>query len=131
MTNKEYRNARDIAEQADELTTFERWNGYSFYPSRNMTSDDIHDMRAERKRERAAGAFALDGYGVRAVVKPEPDGGLVLTSYYTAVAAWRHGRVVRLWGGFSVTTLKHVNAFCDYVGAPRFTKRAWIEAPTE
>ena len=38
MTNKEYKAARAIAENADELFTFETWNGYSMYTNKYMDS---------------------------------------------------------------------------------------------
>ena len=128
MTNKEYRTARERAEQAVELATYEHWNGYSWRPSYYMTGDDLRAMRAERKRaEQTDGARTID---TRSSIRPL-DGvpGWVLTSYYTDVAAIIDGTFYRLWDGFSVTTLKHVNTFRAMYGMDALKKRDWIAAP--
>ena len=125
MTNKEYKTARKIAENAGEVYTFEHYGG-GFYPSRYMTAEDLRDLRKEYKRateqEKAA---QID---TRAAVIPA-DGGQILRSYYTDVAAIIDGRFYRLWDGFSVTTLKHVNMFRACHGQARLSKREWIETP--
>lgn len=131
MTNKEYKQARELAENADALFEFEHIPAGAWFASRCMDADALKDMRRERREQVKAGAVKLDGCGVRAVVLTDADGGRVLRSYNTDVAAWRGGRLVKLWDGYSVTTLKHVNAFADYVGAARVNKREWIEMPVE
>ena len=122
MTNKEYRTAREHAEQSAELSTFEHWNGFSVCPSYYMTGDDLRAMRAERKR--------AEQTDTRSSIRPL-DGvpGWVLTSYYTDVAAIIDGTFYRLWDGFSVTTLKHVNTFRAMYGMDALKKRDWIAAP--
>lgn len=128
MTNKEYKQAREIAESADELYTFEHYNGYSWYPTRYMHSDDLKEMRKEYKElKKNRGAFTLDGFGNRALVIPT-NNGYILQSYYTEVAEIRNtGEFIKLWDGFSVTTLKHINAFREFAGMDTISKREWIE----
>lgn len=127
MTNKDYKAAREIAENATELDTFAKYNGW--YPSNYMDGDELSEMRTERKEERKNGAIVLDGFNTRAAIIPIP-GGYVLKSYYTDVAAVIDGKFYKLWNGYSVTTLKHVNIFCDFMKIPGFSKREWIETET-
>ena len=130
MTNKEYKQARQDAESAPEIYTFEHWNGFSFYPNRYMTSEDLKDLRKENKAVKAnRNAFSLDEFGNRALIIPV-ENGFILRSYYTDVAVIRNGEFFKLWNGFSVTTLKHINAFCRHFGFPTFSKREWIEKET-
>lgn len=127
MTNKDYKAAREIAENAAELETFTKYN--SFYPSNYMDGDEISEMRTERKAEKKSGAISLEGFNTRAALIPV-DGGYILKSYYTDVAAVIDGKFYKLWAGYSVTTLKHVNIFCDFMKIPGFNKREWIETET-
>ena len=128
MTNKEYKQAREIAESADELYTFEHYNGYSFYSTRYMQTEDLKEMRQEYKElKKNRGAFTLEGFGNRALVIPTNDG-YILQSYYTEVAKIKNtGEFIKLWDGFSVTTLKHINAFREFAGMDTISKREWIE----
>lgn len=51
------------------------------------------------------------------------DAGVFLRSYDTVVAAVINGVPVRLWDGYSVTTLKHVNAFLRLISCRRYQKK--------
>ena len=63
-------------------------------------------------------------YG-KAIAK-EYNGNTILTSYTTEVAKIdKEGRFSRLWGGYSVTTMNHVNAFRAMFGLPTMTKKEW------
>ena len=50
MTNKEYKQAREEHEQANELDTFTSYesNGYMYYENRFMKSDDLKKMRKSK-----------------------------------------------------------------------------------
>lgn len=49
----------------------------------------------------------------KAIVCTEDDGTETLLSYGTPVIKRdRNGNLIRLWNGYSVTTMRHVNAFC-------------------
>ena len=125
MTNKEYKDARDIAENAPELSTFEHYNGW--YIARAMDANDAKEMRKDYKTEKKINkAFALDGFNNRALVIPT-ENGYKLKSYYTDVAEIVGGDFVKTWDGYSVTTMKHINAFREYFGFDRMSKREWIE----
>ena len=132
MTNKQYQQARAEHQEAEELYTFEHWNGYSFYTNKYMTSEDLKDMRKEYKAIKADNnAFALEGFGSRALVIKAGDV-VTLQSYYTEVARYdlRTDKFEKLWSGFSVTTLKHINIFRQFLGLTSLSKREWIELET-
>lgn len=125
LTNKQYREARIEAENAEEVFTFEHYAG-GFYPTRYMSSEDIKEMWNEYK---SIDGFKLEGCNNRAIVIPVEDG-YILQSYYTKVAAIRNGEFVKFWNGYSNTTLKHINAFRHYFGMVALSKREWIELET-
>lgn len=127
MTNKEYKARREEHENAYELSTFEKWDGYSFRPSYYVDTEDKRELRAEYKEDKKRGAYALDGFNGRAVIIPDDDGE-VLKSYYTPVCKiTTGGEFVKLWEGYSATTMKHINAFRTANGFRALSKRAWIE----
>lgn len=129
MTNKEYKAAREMAENAPEVFTFESWNGFSIYPNRYMKNQDIKDLRQEYKAIKTEnGGYSLEGFGGRALIIPDGDN-LILRSYYTDVCRYdrKTDTITRTWGGFSVTTLKHINIFRQFLGFDTISKREWIE----
>lgn len=127
MTNKEYKTARHEHEYAGELYTYEHYNGWRV--SRLMTTEDIRDLRTEYKEDKKNGAYALDGFNGRAVIIPV-DGGALLKSYNTIVAAIVNGIFYKCWTGYSATTAKHINAFLRSANLPAVNKREWIEKST-
>lgn len=124
MTNREYKTAREQAENAAELFEFEHYNGW--YLSRNLTADDLREMRAEIRTAEKSGGYVLDGFGGRAVIVPN-EHGATLQSYNTYVCEISGGKFRKLWGGYSATTMKHINLFREYYGFPKLSKREWIE----
>lgn len=125
MTNKEYKQAREIAETVDEVYTFEKYNGR--FTSRYMDSDDARELRNEYKEDKKnKGAFALQDFKGRAIVIPT-ETGYLLKSYYTIVAEINNGEFIKRWEGYSNTTLNHINAFRRYFNLPYLSKREWIE----
>lgn len=134
MTNKEYKAARYEAENAPEIFTFESWNGICIYPNRYMSNQDIKDLRQEYKAIKATdNGYALEGFGGRAIIKPDNNGNLILQSYYTDVCRYdvKADKFTKTWNGFSVTTLKHINIFRQFLGLETISKRTWIELTTE
>ena len=56
----------------------------------------------------------------------------VLQSYNTEVCKiGSNGKFVRLWGGYSVTTMRHVNSFLSFFGIPGGGKAWWNMQPVE
>lgn len=129
MTNKEYKALREQAEQAPEIYTFESWNGFSIYPNRYMSNQDIKDLRQEYKGIKAENnGYSLDGFGGRALIIPDGNK-LILRSYYTNVCEFdlKTEKFTKTWNGFSVTTLKHINIFRRFLALNTLSKREWIE----
>ena len=68
-------------------------------------------------------------YG-KAVVFKATDGKLFLKSYNTIVASIdTDGNFSRHWGGYSATTMRHINAFVAYFGKDGGGKKWWCEQP--
>ena len=64
-------------------------------------------------------------YG-KAIVTREDDGSMILTSYATPVMRKNpDGSFTRMWGGYSATTMRHVNAFMNYCGVNLGGKAWW------
>ena len=54
----------------------------------------------------------------------------VVYSYDTPVAMLDgNGTLIRLWGGYSPTTLRHVNAFLAQNGMNKLGRKAWEAMP--
>lgn len=68
-------------------------------------------------------------YGKARVIEKD-NGEKVLQSYDTEVCkVTSGGQFVRLWSGYSATTMRHVNSFLDLVGIAGGGK-AWWDAQT-
>ena len=68
-------------------------------------------------------------YGKAVAIKAK-DGKLFLKSYNTIVASIdKDGNFSRHWGGYSATTMRHVNAFVSYFGKGGGGKKWWLEQP--
>lgn len=70
-------------------------------------------------------------YGKARVIEKD-NGEKVLQSYNTEVCKVTScGRFVRLWSGYSATTMRHVNSFLDLVGIAGGGKAWWDAQPVE
>ena len=63
----------------------------------------------------------------RAHILQDASGTLQLLSYDTIVASFdpQTKELKKLWNGYSATTQKHINSFCDYCGIKGFNKKEW------
>lgn len=67
-------------------------------------------------------------YGKAKVI--EKDGETVLQSYDTEVCKINaSGEFVRMWSGYSVTTMRHINSFIDMFGIEGGGKKWWDALP--
>ncbi len=71
-------------------------------------------------------------YGKAEVIERD-NGTIELRSYQTIVARIRDGKFERLWDGYSMTTMNHINAFLDTFGIRGGGKTWWtsLEVVTE
>lgn len=72
---------------------------------------------------------AQKNFNHRAHILQDAAGTLQLLSYETIVASFdpQTKEFKKLWDGYSATTQKHINAFCDYCGIEGFNKKEWEE----
>ena len=128
MTNKEYKAAREAAEQVGELYEFEKQIPGTWHTTKMLDTQDLRELRAQYKQDHG---IKLEGFNNRAIVI-KVKGGYILKSYNTIVAYYliSEDKMIRAWDGFSVTTLKHVNVFRSWLGLSTLSKREWIELDT-
>lgn len=70
----------------------------------------------------------LEGTYKRAKVRKLNDGTKELFSYKTKVAILtKGGNFIKLWDGYSLTTLKHINIFRRENGLKEINKKEWNE----
>lgn len=64
-------------------------------------------------------------YG-KALILTKDNGDTVLRSYSTEVCkVTKDGKFVKLWDGYSATTMRHINSFLDYMGIQGGGKKWW------
>lgn len=69
-------------------------------------------------------------YGKAKVI--EKDGETLLQSYNTTVCKIdKSGEFVRMWSGYSVTTMRHINAFIEMFGISGGGKSWWYALPVQ
>ena len=64
-------------------------------------------------------------YGKAKIIETD-NGEMILQSYNTEVCKiTSSGEFVRLWSGYSVTTMRHINSFLSFVGIAGGGKTWW------
>lgn len=61
----------------------------------------------------------------------ECDGVKTLRSYKTDVCKIVDGKLIKLWNGYSATTMNHIRAFCDKYGVEYGGKKWWDSLPCD
>lgn len=122
------KNNEKITEKSANKLYKELKDYYSDYCGYDMFSDyENKDMRAYAKELKEEGYISLPNCGYRAQYKRFEDGHIILKSYYTDVCEIdNYNNFHKLWHGYSKTTLKHINAFCEHFGFPTFNKKEWV-----
>lgn len=54
-----------------------------------------------------------------------------LMSYITVVCSYVNGEFIKLWNGYSATTIRHINSFRSFLKLPQLNKKEWLELPVE
>lgn len=73
--------------------------------------------------------FELKGSYKRAFINYVDSKRIFLQSYNTIVCGVVNGKFYRFWGDYSVTTMKHINAFCEMFNKPTMNKKEWLNTP--
>lgn len=125
--NKKQQYKQQLERHDDPRYTFEHYNGYSFYPSYGMDTNDLRDLRKEYRND----LHDNNGYKItdRAIVIAH-NHGTMLKSYYTIVCAIVDGVFYKTWEGFSSTTMKHINTYRLHNNLPALSKHDWVMMPT-
>lgn len=76
-------------------------------------------------REFELPATVQQSYYRKAIVIECRNGKAYLQSYDTIVALIEGNKLYRLWSGYSVTTMKHINDFARFYGLEPMNKSAW------
>lgn len=97
-------------------------NGVSYGGRDYLWSNERSELRQEVKNK----GKVLSGSNYRAC-EIKTENGYILQSYYTEVAFIDFdGNFKKLWDGFSVTTLKHVNIFRELHNLKSLSKYEWV-----
>lgn len=127
MSNQsEYKQA--LERHDDPRYTFEHWHDNRFYPTYNMSTDDLRELRKEQRNDLKQND---NSYRItdRAIVIANKHGSS-LKSYYTTVCAIINGKFYKTWEGFSSTTMKHINTYRLHNDLSPLSKHDWVMMPT-
>lgn len=84
----------------------------------------VYDLPVMQGREKSF-------YGKAKVIE-EDNGEKVLQSYNTRVCKITSGgKFVKMWSGYSVTTMRHINSFLSFCGIDGGGKSWWDALPVE
>lgn len=88
---------------------------------------EVKELRRDcNERVKNNGHLHLAGSNKKATVYTNAAGERVLRSYYIDVCKInKHGKFTRLWSGYSVTTMNHVNEFRKMNGLNTINKKEW------
>lgn len=68
----------------------------------------------------------------KAQVDVDDFGNITLYSYDTKICSInKDGEFIKYWGGWSLTTMRHINSFRERYGLSRITKKEWDEIETQ
>lgn len=120
--------------RAFDITPSPRYVGWFGYESAYLDSEAQKDLRKDI-RERVNGDechTVVPNTNNKATYYLNEDAEFVLRSYYTDVCSLdSEGNIKKLWEGYSVTTMNHINAFLKEFGEKPLSKHDWIMMETE
>lgn len=76
-------------------------------------------------------ATSQKSYYGKALIKYADNGDIILQSYDTDVCKIENGKFIKLWDGYSLTTMNHIKDFCIAFEIPYGNKKWWCELPCE
>lgn len=92
-----------------------------------LSKYELKEMRKDYKYWLNNGYKRVPGCNERALYIVNSDNTVELLSYYTTVLLIdiNDHKYYKLWSGYSVTTLKHVNALLNMYGFNTVSKKEW------
>lgn len=129
---REYKNRLDDHETAIDVSPCYRCNGFTGAETAYLDDDAKKELRQDVNRRTENGSMILPGSNKKASFRKTEKGEIILTSYYTDVAKIYRKRFYKLWEGYSVTTLNHIDEFLRINGyeGPGLSKYDWIMLET-
>lgn len=82
------------------------------------------------KIEKLNATLQKDYYG-KAMVITDDNGTVSLKSYDTIVCRIENGKFIKMWDGWSATTMKHIKDFCKEFGIEFGNKKWWCDLECE
>lgn len=126
---KIYKNRLEEHVTAFDVTPSPKYVGLFCYPSAYLDGDAQKELRKD-VADRVNGDechFVVEGTNRKATYYLNEDAEFVLRSYYTDVCKIdEHGNLTKLWYGYSVTTMNHINKFLAEMGEKPLSKHDWI-----
>ena len=110
---------------------------FGFYLRNGARFDDWNELQYKRAGVDTTGGLVeyelpaefQKSYYKKAFVVVDYRGVKYLRSYDTVVCKIYRGRFTRLWGGYSVTTMNHINDFINQNNYKGFSKSEWDYLP--
>ena len=127
-----YKERLEEHETAFDVTPSPNYVGWYMHESSYLDKDAQKDLREDVKSRIKGGHNVVYDTNGKATWYINEDGEKVLRSYYTDVMKISPERgIVKLWEGYSVTTMGHINKFLDMNGISSLSKQEWIMMETE
>lgn len=113
---------KNAKEYKKRLETAETYNGMDYLDREEVKAlrENVKERKKHRKHK------GLDGSNGRATWYINENGEKVLTSYYEDIIAIKDGKIRKIWNGYSVTTLKHINLFLSENELDTLSKYEWV-----
>ena len=124
-----YKNRLDEHMTAVDVTPSLSYYGMFCRESTYLDSDAQKELRKDvRDRINSDEChIVVEGTNRKATYWCNEDAELVLRSYYTDVMSVdSEGNITKLWNGYSVTTMNHINKFLEELGMKTLSKHEWI-----
>ena len=123
----EYKDRLEMMETAVDVTPSLHYVGIFGYESAYLDREAQKYLRRDIKDRKESGHKVVLGTNNKATWYFDENGNKVLRSYYTDVARLDlYGNLYKLWNGYSVTTLNHINAFLKANGLAGICKYDWV-----
>ena len=108
---------------------------YNYYLSREeeKTMKEMVARKTSYKISELIPTTGQKSFNHRAHILQDATGTSQLLSYETIVASFdpQTKEFKKLWNGYSATSQKHIDAFCDYCGIKGGGKKWWCSLPME